>query len=392
MQRYSIKIAVSVFFFSTIFILPLYAKEVDPRIQELERRVEELRRLIANFGKKEKDPAFSPNASAPHPQITRTLKKGMRGNDVRDLQLFFKGISGIYPEGIVSGYFGSLTEVAVKRFQKSYNLPQIGIVGPRTKATIEEISLRAPVPPPLVVVTPEATALATTTSTKTAAATSSSEFRLTAKPQYDLTELALEIHNLVNEKRRDININILSWDSLIAGAATEHSNDQAKNNQEITNPDFLCHYPIIRHEGFMFGFTALERLKNRNIPFQIVGENIAMIPTSHNLMYAYEASNPPPDCKVVERLQASDNSKEAKTAAYEETLRRSSEAVNGLAPIRWVNRGWYSIHELAKNAVEAWMNSPGHRENLLRQEYTFGGIGVVEANHYVIITQNFVGR
>lgn len=392
MPRYFINIAVSVLLFSTIFVLPLYAKEGNPQIQELERRIEELRRIITDLSRKDQNAALFPNASTPRFQLTRILKKGMRGNDVRDLQQFLREIPDIYPERIVSGYFGSLTEMAVKRFQKSYNLPQIGVVGPRTRAAIENIFSRASVPPTPVVVMPEAVTLVTATSTKTAAATSSSEFRLVAKPQYDLTELALEIHNLVNEKRHDININILSWDSPMAGAATEHSNDQAKDNQDITSPDFLCNYPMIRHEGFAFGFTASERLENRNILFQTVGENIAMMPTSHNLMYEYEASNPPPDCKKVERLQPLDNSKEAKEAAYKETLRRSREAINGLSPIQWVNRDWYNVGELAKNAVEAWMNSPGHRENLLRPEYTFGGIGIAEVNHYVIITQNFVGR
>lgn len=59
----------------------------------------------------------------------RTLKIGMKGDDVRRLQQALK----LYPDGI----FGRLTEEAVKQFQAKYGLDADGIVGPHTLALIE---------------------------------------------------------------------------------------------------------------------------------------------------------------------------------------------------------------------------------------------------------------
>ncbi|MCX6758826.1 MAG: fibronectin type III domain-containing protein, partial [Candidatus Nealsonbacteria bacterium] len=54
-------------------------------------------------------------------KFTVKMKPGMQSNDVRYLQLFLKAQgTGIYPEGLVSGYFGPLTKAAVIRFQEKY--------------------------------------------------------------------------------------------------------------------------------------------------------------------------------------------------------------------------------------------------------------------------------
>lgn len=45
--------------------------------------------------------------------------------------------------------------------------------------------------------------------------------------------------------------------------------------------------------------------------------------------------------------------------------------------------------ELAHGTVSGWMNSPGHRENLLKSYWNREGIGVVIENHRVYVTQNF---
>ncbi len=35
--------------------------------------------------------------------------------------------------------------------------------------------------------------------------------------------------------------------------------------------------------------------------------------------------------------------------------------------------------EIATNLVESWMNSPGHRANILNPDYTHIGVGIVHA-------------
>lgn len=68
--------------------------------------------------------------------LTRDLGLGSRGGDVSVLQQFLVGV-GVYPEAVVSGYFGSLTKVALQKFQKEQNIAPIsGYFGPMTKKRI----------------------------------------------------------------------------------------------------------------------------------------------------------------------------------------------------------------------------------------------------------------
>jgi len=59
-----------------------------------------------------------------------TLKKDMRGDAVTELQKYLKqsGFMDIAP----TGYYGDITEAAVKKFQKKYGLGQDGIAGKQT--------------------------------------------------------------------------------------------------------------------------------------------------------------------------------------------------------------------------------------------------------------------
>lgn len=64
--------------------------------------------------------------------------------DVSHLQEFLKKDSSIYPEGIISGYFGPATFRAVARFQKKHKLanendPFLGTIGPKTRAKLNEL-------------------------------------------------------------------------------------------------------------------------------------------------------------------------------------------------------------------------------------------------------------
>lgn len=73
------------------------------------------------------------------------LKFGMQSSDVYKLQQLLATDNEIYPEGIVSGYFGNLTLQAVQRFQLKYNVvvsdkeAGYGLVGPKTRAKLQEV-------------------------------------------------------------------------------------------------------------------------------------------------------------------------------------------------------------------------------------------------------------
>ena len=59
----------------------------------------------------------------------------------------------------------------------------------------------------------------------------------------------------------------------------------------------------------------------------------------------------------------------------------------------WTGRGYdpRQIQHLAQVIMAGWMNSPGHRKNILSPEYTHLGVGVITNNQEVKATQVFIG-
>jgi len=79
--------------------------------------------------------------------FTRNLKVGSQGADVTALQQFLLD-EGVYPEGLITGYFGNLTKGAVIRFQDKYAediLTPVGLssgtgyFGPSTRVKMNEL-------------------------------------------------------------------------------------------------------------------------------------------------------------------------------------------------------------------------------------------------------------
>jgi len=76
---------------------------------------------------------------------TVTLGPGDSGAEVSELQTFLAADTTVYPEGLVTGYYGSLTTAAVQRYQCKYGIvcsgsvatTGYGRVGPATLAKIQ---------------------------------------------------------------------------------------------------------------------------------------------------------------------------------------------------------------------------------------------------------------
>ena len=64
------------------------------------------------------------------------LVKGMRSEEIKAVQRILKKDPTIYPEGYTTGFFGHLTEKAVKRLQKKFELPETGIIDEPTRKII----------------------------------------------------------------------------------------------------------------------------------------------------------------------------------------------------------------------------------------------------------------
>lgn len=110
------------------------------RIEELKKEVARLTVLLENISKK-------PIGSI---VIKNDLYYGMKGDEVEILQEFLKYQGEeIYPEGLVTGFFGNLTQKAVIQFQNKYSSEILapfglingnGYVGEKTRAKISDIS------------------------------------------------------------------------------------------------------------------------------------------------------------------------------------------------------------------------------------------------------------
>lgn len=76
--------------------------------------------------------------------ITRSLSRGTKHAEVSVLQTLLSQDTSLYPEGLITGYFGMATARAVKKFQEKYGIAKsgergYGIVGPKTRAKLKEI-------------------------------------------------------------------------------------------------------------------------------------------------------------------------------------------------------------------------------------------------------------
>ncbi|MBL8158120.1 PKD domain-containing protein [bacterium] len=120
-------------------------EELAAQISSLLQRIQQLQQQI---GSTPTTPTTStPTSPAPAgscPRVSRVLKLGDSGADVTRLQQFLAQDSSVYPERSVTGYYGALTEAAVKRFQCKNKLvcdgtpatTGYGVTGPRTAALL----------------------------------------------------------------------------------------------------------------------------------------------------------------------------------------------------------------------------------------------------------------
>jgi uncharacterized protein YkwD len=137
------------------------------------------------------------------------------------------------------------------------------------------------------------------------------------KPQIGVADLEQKIHQLVNFERKVVERAPLEWDDQLATLARAHSEDMAKRKyfKQVT-PEGLT--PMKRAEAA--GYHAC----------QLMGENIYQ-----NNLYS----------RVIT---------EKKRTTYD----------------------WNSIDQIASTTVKGWMQSEGHRQNLLEKNYTRQAIGV----------------
>ena len=100
------------------------AEELQAQAQALLLRVQQLQQQLGTVP--------TPTGGAPYvdssgcPLIGRILSLGSKGDDVTRLQQFLGRDTSVYPERMLTGYYGSLTEAAVRRWQVKFNIVSSG--------------------------------------------------------------------------------------------------------------------------------------------------------------------------------------------------------------------------------------------------------------------------
>jgi len=112
------------------------SKIEEKAIESLLRRITELKRQIANL--QLQLAMIKTNQSNQYCSVfSGDLYYGITSSEVKCLQQFLSNLgTNIYPEGLITGYFGPLTQAAVKRYQALEGIITTGYFGTLTRAAI----------------------------------------------------------------------------------------------------------------------------------------------------------------------------------------------------------------------------------------------------------------
>jgi len=113
--------------------------ELQKQIDTLRAQIETLKAQLETLKKAQEQVDRTQSEITDTLKLIRQLRVGMTGEDVKMLQEILSTDKDIYPEGLITGYYGRLTEKAVKKFQQKAGIEQAGNVGPKTLSKINEI-------------------------------------------------------------------------------------------------------------------------------------------------------------------------------------------------------------------------------------------------------------
>ncbi len=200
---------------------------------------------------------------------------------------------------------------------------------------------------------------------------------------YGMMEKSL--YKRVNEKREEEGLEELRWNDDVASVAREHSVDLALENTLLTERDRLCYVPMLHHEGTQFGLYHDDRLEKRGIYyFEKAGENmyLASVWKARTTYDLSDANCSEESFILTHPLDIED---------IEAEFQRRLAYIQALPKVNWSFTA-ATQDEVEETIIEGWMTSPGHRANLLNEEYNETGIGIAKVNDFYFITQVFIKR
>ena len=137
------KIAIGVLsiVFALTLLVPSGAQAQSSNVDDLLTRVQELLDMISDL-QNQLDKLRSEQAELHNElrdEIRDGLHQGMTDEDIEKIQELLASDSAIYPEGLVTGYFGPLTKRALERFQQRFELRVTGEIDEDTRLHLEEL-------------------------------------------------------------------------------------------------------------------------------------------------------------------------------------------------------------------------------------------------------------
>lgn len=159
-----------------------------------------------------------------------------------------------------------------------------------------------------------------------------------SKPEINIQELEKQIHDLINEEREKRGLSALAWNDKLSVIARKHSQDMANRN-------YFAHSD----------------------------------PEGHDFSYRYQQEGFNCDVRVGNYIYMGAEN------IFQNNLYSSVTYYGGIP-----SYDWNSQDEIAESTVQGWMNSPGHRQNILTAYWKSEGIGVaISDDDKVYITEDF---
>jgi uncharacterized protein YkwD len=157
-----------------------------------------------------------------------------------------------------------------------------------------------------------------------------------SSPSIDTPTLEKRVHELINQQRNSHGLTSLTFDSSLATIARGHSQEMAINN-------YFSHVNLQ-------GLSPTDRGNQQGYPCR----------KDYGSYYTFG---------IAENI----------FKTHHETT------INGIS-----KNDFESLETIAQKTVDSWMNSPGHRENILKSTYDREGIGVgVGSDYTVYVTEDF---
>jgi len=283
------------------------------------------------------------------PQVTSvTPSANLSGNQGRSGPIASAETS---PVGLttvaVTGVPGSLQTPFPATPAPAVTIPTVGMtVAPSLLITIPitQTATPAPVPTDLPTTRPTSQITLAVTHVPAQPPASSVTSSTPGAPALDPTALEVRIHEMINSQRERNGLAPLSYDPFLADIARGHSWDMVTRNFfDHINPDGKN----ARARGDNAGYPCIRYYKSYST--QGIAENLFL----GNRYRSYYTNKNDPNGTVT---------------AYD----------------------WNSAEQVADTAVAGWMNSTGHRENILTSSYSMEGIGVAfSSDDKIYITENF---